>query len=186
VRISDFLDLTSPFQVIEEAVGAPRIQSPYLYLTDGGHYDNLGLVEALRRKPQRIIMLDGSGDPEDEFPAMGDAIATARMDLGVEVEGFNPRPLMRKKQSHPQKGWSHAEAVHPDGQRTTIDYVKAVLPKDLSWDLESYRLRDRQFPATSNKYELYDEFDFEAYRRLGWSLVRAAELEDWGRSPRHP
>ncbi len=203
LRFAKLLDLDSPYQVVHEAFGSPSINSPYLYLTDGGHYDNLGLVEALRRYPEQIIMLDGSGDPEDEFPAMGDAIASARMDLGVEID-FNPAPLTRAEAKYPASGWMQATATywngvkdeeapakaecaadrpaHPvyiKGSICVIDYVKCVLPEGLSWDLESYRKRDPEFPTTSTKYELYDEFDFEAYRRLGWSLIMNAEEHGW-------
>lgn len=72
--------------------------------------------------------------------------------------------------------------ANPDGSSgggCRIDYVKCVLPAGLSWDLQSCQLRDREFPATSTKYELYTEFDFEAYRRLGWSLVHDAESKHW-------
>ena len=172
--VNDLLDRASWLRVVDEAIRSASVNSPYLYVHDGGHYDNLGLVEALRRKPDEIILLDGTGDPEDQFSAMGDAIATARMDLGVEVS-FDPRPLIRGEGSHPARGWVTAHARYPDGSSTcSILYIKGVLPEGLSWDLESYRLRNEGFPNGSNKYEMYDEFDFEAYRHLGECLVEGA------------
>ena len=180
LNLADRYNDASPFLVIQEAVGAPGINWPYLYLTDGGHYDNLGLVEALRRRPERIILLDGSGDSEDEFPAMGDAIATARIDHGIEID-FKPKSLMRGSGKYPPRAWCQAYAKYPHevgGQtgpeRCIIDYIKCVLPDGLSWDLESYKNRNPGFPSTSSKFEVYNEFDFEAFRKLGSSLVRAA------------
>ncbi len=177
--LNDWLDRSSLFQVVEEAVGTPSLYSPYLYVTDGGHYDNLGLVEALRRRPDRIIMLDGSGDAEDEFPAMGMAMATARTDLGVDVE-FDPSPMVRGTRTSPQRAWVRATATYRDTKQTTsIEYLKSVLPAGLSWDLDSYQKRNPGFPATSQKYETFDEFDFEAYRQLGWSIVEEAIPKDY-------
>lgn len=179
IALDAWLDRALPFKAVQEAVGQLSIYSPYIYVTDGGHYDNLGLVESLRQRPDLIVLLDGSGDPEDEFPAMGDAIATARMDLGVEIR-FDPTPLQRGHRQHPPRGWTTATATYPEpapgGKRheCTIVYIKCVLPAGLSWDLESYRKRNPGFPVDSAKFELYDEFDFEAYRVLGDRLVTDA------------
>lgn len=183
-RVNHRIDRASWLRVIDEAVRPASINSPYLYVHDGGHFDNLGLVEALRRKPSRIIVLDGTGDPDDQFSAMGDAIATARMDLGVEVD-FKPGPLTRGDEKHPPKAWVMANAEKQDGSAPcSILYIKCLLPAGMSWDLESYRIRNRGFPSGSNKYEMYDEFDFEAYRHLGESVTRLALLDaaddpDW-------
>jgi hypothetical protein len=171
--IDDWLDATSPYHVLQEAVGTPSVYSPHLYVTDGGHYDNLGLIEALRRRPAEIVVLDGSGDPEDEFPVMGNAIATARMDLGVEIN-FDPEPMIRGDDAHPARASVIASAKYPDGGRCRILYVKSVLPPGGSWDLQSYQLRHPDFPATSQTYEMYGEFDFEAFRQLGYWVTSAA------------
>jgi hypothetical protein len=171
--VSDWLDATSPYHVIQEAVGSPSVYSPHLYVTDGGHYDNLGIVEALRRRPERIIMLDGSGDAEDEFPTIGNAIATARMDLGIEID-FRPGPMIRGKRGYPQQAWVVGTATYPDDARCTIIYVKSVLPAGGTWDLQSYQKQHPDFPATSQTFEVFDEFDFEAFRRLGYWVTGAA------------
>ena len=164
-------------QVIYEAIGSPSLHSPYLYVTDGGHIDNLGLVEALKLMPNRIIVLDGSGDEEDRFPTMGRAIATARMDLGVEID-FDPTPMIRGVEGFPPAASVRARAVWPGGLHACdIDYVKSVLPAGLSWDLAAYRLADPTFPATTEKLEIYDEFDFEAYRNLGYLVTGAVPVD---------
>lgn len=183
LRLNDYLDNFAPSLLFHEAVGLPRIIMPFLYVTDGGHYDNLGLVEALRTKPGRIIMLDGSGDPEDGFPTMANAIATARMDQQVEI-AFDPRRLRRGARQYPRSGWTVCTATYPDGWTCDIVYIKALLPKGQSWDLQSYRTRNPGFPSTTMEYELFDEFTFEAYRELGCSLVRQAMTElAWCKAP---
>lgn len=171
--IDDWLDATSPYHVVQEAVGTPSVYSPHLYVTDGGHYDNLGLVEALRRRPAEIVVLDGSGDPEDSFPVMGNAMATARMDLGIEID-FRPGPMIRGTRRHPSQAWVTATATYPDKATCTIIYVKSVLPAGASWDLQSYQKQHPDFPATSQNHEVFDEFDFEAFRQLGYWVTGTA------------
>ena len=105
MRIDALTNRPGGHRVFEEAFGQISINSPWLYLTDGGHYDNLGLLEALNHKPTHIILLDGSGDAEDQFPTIGRAIATARMDSGTRIE-FDPAPMMRGSKTAPHSGSS--------------------------------------------------------------------------------
>ncbi len=178
--INEKLDRPTSLAVWAEAFGGMPVHSPFLYVTDGGHYDNLGLVESLRRRPARLIVLDGTGDDEDRFPVVGDAVATVRMDHDIEVD-FDPSPLLRGGMKYPEATHVRATARYPGPERSQceITYIKCALPKGLSWDLEAYRLRNPDFPATTQRFEMFDEFDFEAYRKLGESLVdRAIEAGD--------
>lgn len=178
--LNERMDRPTSLAVVAEAFGSMPVRAPYLYLTDGGHYDNSGLVESLRRHPDRLVVLDGSGDDEDKFPVVGDAMSTLRMDHGIEVR-FDPTRLVRGTDTHPRAGHVKAEATDPHrpGWKCDITYIKCVLPEGLPWDLEAYRLRNPDFPATTQRFEMFDEFDFEAYRKLGECLVdRAIEAGD--------
>ena len=53
-------------------------------------------------------------------------------------------------------------------------YIKALVPRSLPWDVEGYRKVDPAFPMTGTEDQLYGEFDFEAYRELGWSVTKEA------------
>ncbi len=163
-------DKPGAYRLLKEAVGRTSLYDRRLYVTDGGHYDNLGLVEALRRRPRRIIVIDASNDPEDTFNAVGSAIATARMDLGVRVE-LDPRPLQRHAGPRVERGWTKGRAVYPDGTEIEVLLVKALLTGALSWDVEAYTFTHGDFPRRSTGDQLYGEFDFEAYRALGHTLT---------------
>jgi len=56
-----------------------------LLCTDGGHYDNLGLVELLRRRCKLIYCIDASGASQPLADALAGAITLAREELGVEI-----------------------------------------------------------------------------------------------------
>ncbi len=77
-----------------EAAGRLSYRATWMYVTDGGHYDNLGLVEALRRGARNIVVLDASGDKADTWFTLGGAIALARTDAGVEID-LDPTTMTR-------------------------------------------------------------------------------------------
>jgi hypothetical protein len=56
-----------------------------LLCTDGGHYDNLGLTELLRRRCKLIYCIDASGASQPFADALAGAITLAREELGVEI-----------------------------------------------------------------------------------------------------
>lgn len=169
--LRSLLDKPGPFRLFKEAFGNSSLFDRKIYVTDGGHYDNLGLVEALRERPEYVVVLDASADPEDSFATLGEAIATARMDLNIDVH-FDPRALRRLELERAQVAWGHGRAVHHDGLVTHVLLAKAVKIADLPWDLETYASRNPTFPRTSTGDQLYGEWDFEAYRELGAQVVR--------------
>ena len=77
-----------------EAVGHLSYRATWMYVTDGGHYDNLGLVEALRRGARHIVVLDASGDKADTWFTLGGSIALARSDAGVTIV-LDPTTMVR-------------------------------------------------------------------------------------------
>ena len=50
---------------------------------DGGHFENLGLYELIRRKCRYIIVSDGEQDESYVFESLGGAIRKARIDFGA-------------------------------------------------------------------------------------------------------
>lgn len=159
-------------RLVKEGVGKASVFDRFLYVTDGGHYDNLGLIEALRQRPKVIYVLDASNDPEDTFRTLGRAIATARMDLDCEIT-MDPRGMRRLQETRSGSAWCSGEFVFADDPNSTgsIFLAKAIMLGDLSWDIETYSHDNLDFPRTGTHNQLYSEFDFEAYRALGQSAV---------------
>ena len=174
--VGSVIDKPGPYRLLHEAVGSPSMYERRIYVTDGGHYDNLGLVEALRRKPAQVIAIDASNDAEDRFTALAEAIATARMDHGIEID-IDPSPMVRGARARADRPWAYGIATHPleDGEekpyKTEIFFVKAVLAGSLDWDLEQYAVEHADFPRRTTGDQFYDEWDFEAYRSLGYTLA---------------
>jgi hypothetical protein len=77
---------------VREVLNSYRDDLRYVYVSDGGHWDNLGLVELLRRNCTEIICISAAGDGALSFGTIGEAIALAREELQVEIK-LDPSPL---------------------------------------------------------------------------------------------
>jgi len=100
-----------------EAAGHTSYRSTWMCVTDGGHYDNLGLVEALKRAPAlgvtHILVLDASGDKTDTWSTLGGSIALARSDAETEIV-INPMRMITPPRSNaPKLGSGQSYAPGP-------------------------------------------------------------------------
>ena len=114
-----------------EAAGHTSYRATWVNVTDGGHYDNLGLVEALHRGAKNIVVFDASGDRPDTWYTLGGAMALARTDAGVEIS-LNPTTMVRKNGKAPPlrpgqvlRPWAHGTFIRPDVAVTQPDSAQA-------------------------------------------------------------
>ena len=165
-----------------EAAGRLSYRSTWMYVTDGGHYDNLGLVEALRRGASHIVVLDASGDKADTWFTLGGAIALARTDAGVNIK-LDPTTMVRRG-----RGLAPGQVVHPWAHgRFYRQQPVPGLPAEgeiwvcklgwwdgAPWDVVAYAKSHSTFPGDSTLEQLYDGPEFEAYQQLGTATVKDA------------
>jgi hypothetical protein len=169
-----------PSYLFRELLGLNSVDAKYLYVTDGGGYENLGLVELLRRGCTEIYCLDASGlgPGGAEFEALGDAIALARDELSVEIsfdegEGHNPGELVPEQKDKPAKrDVVTATIAYPDtkdgpGPTGTLVYARNTVIPASPWDAKAHQQTDPRFPNNSTVDQLYTDQKFEAYRVLG-------------------
>jgi hypothetical protein len=163
-------DRPGPHLLFREITGTNKIDARYLYVTDGGHYENLGLVELLRRGCTDIYCFDASGGRDTN--ELGDAIALARTELGVQIQ-IDTSKLV----PDPENGTATADCavgriVYPNGVIGTLVYVRSVLTEDSPQDVRSYHEEDNAFPHNSTGDQLYTDQKFEAYRSLGYCAAK--------------
>ena len=160
--------------VLREAVGGLTLtKRRFIYLTDGGHWENLGLVELLRRRCTQILCFDASTDADGAATDIGRAIALARSELGADIV-LDPAPTMPRDGTHSADLAVLGEVRYPDGDKARLVYAKAALTEDLSWDLRSFHHRDSRFPHHSLSRQIFTDEQFEAYRSLGHAAGRRA------------
>lgn len=175
-----------------EMIGSSPGNRRYVYVSDGGHFDNLGLVELLARRCDWIFTVDASGDAIDTFGTLGCALAIAEAELGITVD-IDPEGEMAPPPETPTlvrstfcRGVIHYPARPAgDGQPAveasegTLIVLKAGVPADAPWDIASYHRRFPRFPTDPTTDQLYPAPRFDAYVSLGRFAMRSA-YQRWG------
>jgi len=141
--------------------------------TDGGHYENLGLVELLRRGCTEIYCFDASND---NFDAIGDAVALARSEFGVEVDVKCKDMEPDAETGRASKDCVSAEIKYPgkNAPPATLYYARLVMTDEAPADVIAYHRADPHFPHDPTADQLYTDQRFEAYRALGANTARSA------------
>jgi len=80
-----------------ELFGAASDDSDYVYLSDGGHFENLALYELLRRRCKLIVACDASCDPSYTFADLHNAMERCRTDFGIEIYERNAPALATRR-----------------------------------------------------------------------------------------
>ncbi|MFJ2191753.1 hypothetical protein ACIOJE_28100 [Kitasatospora sp. NPDC087861] len=81
-----------PYQ-LRELTGRFPADDRFLLTTDGGHYENLGLVELLRHRVRTAVCIDASGD-SGYAANLAAAITLAREELGIVITLHEPESLI--------------------------------------------------------------------------------------------
>lgn len=176
---------------LRELTNKYKFDRRYLYVSDGGHWDNLGLVELLRRGCNEIYCISGAGDRAESFGTIGEAIALAREELGVEINldpsdlrapttAASPAPkreLRRKSDNAKAAAYAAAGAVKgtirfdpmrfPNAAEGTIYYVEADLTSEIPFDVHTFAEAEIDFPDDSTGDQVFNHRQFESYRALG-------------------
>jgi Patatin-like phospholipase len=80
-----FSRLIEKFYLLLEMLNMLDEKSRHVYLTDGGHIENLGVYELLKRGCQLIVVVDAEADPSMSFGSLMKLERYARIDFGVHV-----------------------------------------------------------------------------------------------------
>lgn len=65
------------------------------YLSDGGHFENLGGYELIRRRLPLIVLVDAEADPHGRFDGLAGLIRKARIDFGADIRFLDEAALER-------------------------------------------------------------------------------------------
>ena len=159
--------------LLKELLASTTDQSKYVYLSDGGHFENLAVYELVRRRCGFIIASDADADAEMKFGDLGNAIRKCRSDFGVEItldtSRLKPDDKTGFADTHGVLGTIYYPPG-PDGEpafQGHILYIKATMTKSVPRDVLAYRDSHRAFPDDTTANQWFDESQFESYRSLG-------------------
>jgi hypothetical protein len=182
---------------LKELLGLLTEYSDTVYLTDGGHIENLGIYELLRRRCRLIIAIDAEADPNMSFGSLVSLERYARIDFGLRidlpwavlrdtsraasVEVLKTGGLPPNKAPHgphcalgtiyyPRKS-DETDDTHSTG---VLLYIKSSFTGDENDYIVDYKRRNPDFPHETTLDQLFTEEQFEAYRALGFHAVNSA------------
>lgn len=190
----------------QEALGTLDERGLQVYLTDGGHVENLGVYELIRRRCKVVIAVDVDLDPLMNFPSLVNLEMMARIDLGARIEvpwrdlkkvgtAITDTDLHGPEDNadYPDCHGPHAAIgiIRYDGSDSQKDigvliHIKTMLTGDENDYILDYKRRNSTFPHETTIDQFYDEEQFEVYRALGFHAARqlftgeepAAHLQD--------
>ena len=147
----------------KQIIGRYDLRDGYVFVTDGGHWENLGLVELLRRQCRTVICIDASGDTVGTFTTLRQAAALALLELPRTVKTID---LARLDAITAAPGSMAATNVttlavtYVDGTTAAIYYAKASVAADLDVAVRRYAAGDPRFPnySTGNQFLTSDQF----------------------------
>ena len=178
--LSHITPLDQRLAIAGDLLGQTRITGRAIYLSDGGHFDNLGLYEMLRRRCTAIVVVDAGHDPACSFTDLGNAVRKAAVDLGVVVDIEAPRIASRGGRQGtggpPLQGFAVGTITYPaaEGRPRTgrLLYLKPTWLDDLPMDVRAYGSAEPAFPHQSTGDQWFSESQFESYRSLGEHQMR--------------
>ncbi len=161
--------------LIEEAFGQTDENSPYVYLSDGGHFENLGLYEMVLRRCRFILVSDASTDPGYEYESLGQAVRKIRIDFQIPIVFTDWGSV--EGHGGPEAYWATGRILYnrADGTPPESDgdllYIKPALVMNEPIDVVNYGRQNPSFPQEPISDQFFSESQFESYRTLGDHIV---------------
>jgi len=162
-------------------------------LSDGGHFENLGLYEMVRRRCRFIVVIDAGCDPNYAFEDLGNAVRKIYIDLGIRVQ-FDDLQTLRNRPSEkamrrestnttdePRKRMPYyaigtieykgTDDSEPGCENGYILYIKPAYHGTEGARIRSYATAHLAFPHESTADQWFTESQFESYRSLGLDIA---------------
>lgn len=173
----------SMIPLLNECFGNTTDTQEWIYLSDGGHFENLGLYEMVMRRCKHIIVVDGSADPEFKMDDLGSAVRKIQIDLGIPIEfvtafaiGKGKAPANRHCAVAKIK-YGCVDKIGPNKYEHEaapgwLVYIKTSMNGNEPADVLQYAATHKDFPHEPTANQFFNEAQFQSYVRLGSDIVR--------------
>jgi GNAT superfamily N-acetyltransferase len=162
------------FLLLDELRGHTGADHDYVHLSDGGHFENLGVYELIRRRVRYIIAIDAAEDPNDASENLANLIRRVRTDFGIQIEIDTSRLRKDEKglsKTHVAIGRIGYDEVDDHSVAGTLIFIRSSLTGDEPADLRNYAIDNPVFPHHPTSDQFFDEDQFESYRALGYHMA---------------
>ena len=157
---------------MREACGTASEKTAYINCSDGGHLENLGVYELLKRQCKTIICIDAEADPTLTFAGLITLQRYAAIDFGINIK-------LDVAAIRPVNGISSgnfAEGIieYSNGEIGRLLYLKLSFTGKEPEYLHYYKNANPLYPHESTSDQYFDETQFEVYRALGNFVAHSA------------
>jgi Patatin-like phospholipase len=161
----------------KEIRGTTDNHGPFIHLSDGGHFENLGVYELVHRRCSVIVACDASASAAESLSSLADAVTKVRTDLGVDIK-IDPNDLVGGKPGN-VPAFAVGEIRYDDDpeHNGVFIYIRSVRVDDAPIDLISFGKVHPSFPHDSTVNQWFRESQFESYRQLGYTIGRKVAIE---------
>jgi hypothetical protein len=158
---------------LKELSGATTDRGRWIYLSDGGHFDNLGLYEMVRRRCRFIVVVDAGCDPDCKFEDLGSTARKIYIDFGVSIDFGEMAIQARANPPVPGARFATATISYPGSARTGwLLYIKPSYYRTTEGvKVRGYAAAHPAFPHESTTDQWFSESQLEAYRALAAHIV---------------
>lgn len=175
-------DPSPTFQLVyllKELFGSADPRDPYVYLSDGGHFENLGVYELVRRECDVIISCDAEEDGLYQFQGLAGVIRKCWIDFQVkiEIDVHSIRPASTGELSNAH--FAVGDIEYPSGRKGTFVYLKSSVTGDEYTGILQYQQANLLFPHEPTSDQFFSEDQFESYRALGQHVANSAFRSAW-------
>ncbi len=156
---------------LAEMLGRPYGQRKWVHLSDGGHFENLGAFELIKRGCRRVVVVDGSADPRRQFADLANLIRLVREELNIGIEPMSGFRIGNRDLGDKGRYCALFEVKYPEGQSGRLLYIKAayypVSAFNVPMEVQNYAMEQPEFPHEPTMDQFFTPAQFDAYRRLG-------------------
>jgi hypothetical protein len=164
--------------LINNLIGKASTRDLYIALSDGGHFDNMGLYEMVRRKCHYIVLCDAEQDDSFTCEGFANAIRRCRIDFGAEID-IDITPIVERKENRFSAEHYAVGTIRYAGDKGKdpwgrILYIKSSITDNMPVDVREYAVKNETFPHQTTADQFFDEEQFESYRKLGLHIANIA------------
>lgn len=161
----------SLYYLSRELLGIADENREFLNVSDGGHFENLGIYELIRRRCTVIFAGDAECDELLEFGSLGNLVRICATDFGAQID-LDVRSIRQQKGEHSLAHSAVGTIKYSNGSIGYLIYLKASITGDEGIGIAQYRAAHPSFPHETTANQFFTEAQFESYRKLGLHIVR--------------
>jgi hypothetical protein len=171
--------------LLRELAGQTNDDSDWVYLSDGGHFENLGVYEMIQRRCKVIVVSDAGQDPKCAFEDLSNAVRKVYIDLGVSIDLKKMYLAARQTPSKAGAYCALGRITYPNSpDEGWLLYIKPSYYGIEPVDIQGYANAHATFPHETTANQFFTESQFEAYRSLGAYIVEHICNSGAGLNPR--